>query len=314
MFYLFIYLFIYLFTCLFILFREKNQSDPYWSLAVSQRNNKHLNFQPEVKVNSYLRNSMPDYDEKNAKILLEKQNQQNEKNGKYDKNGRKLSLNTTNLNAFNNNNNSNLNFHLTGKNTRPIFTQTKTQLIANDNLLLSKHSNDIIELCLRCYQKLKLNWKDVIKQFKALHIIGQKGIILDNLFLRLLKDQGVIMSVWEGPKLTHSFRVFGMSGVTDFVEFIRVCQLARYEKREQHFFSFFEICIFNLCSYFLFSVFYFYFFIFCFLFFIFCYLLFINHTSLQLFFYFIVVGNICQMKLNKLKILKIIKKNYEIIK
>ena len=106
-------------------------------------------------------------------------------------------------------------------------TVYNSKLDVNDNMILAKHAPDVLDLCLRCYNKLKLNWKEVIKQFKASHIIGQKGKILDNLFLNILRQQGVVMTVWEAPKLTHSFRVFGMSGVTDFVEFIRICQLAR---------------------------------------------------------------------------------------
>ena len=102
-----------------------------------------------------------------------------------------------------------------------------TMIDINDNNLSKKHSNDIIELCKRIYNKLKINLTDVIKSLKAHQIKGKNGKISDHIFLNILRENDVVLSVYEIPKLTHSFRVFSMPGVTDFVEFLQVCQLSK---------------------------------------------------------------------------------------
>ena len=102
-----------------------------------------------------------------------------------------------------------------------------TMIDINDNNLSKKHSNDIIELCKRIYNKLKINLTDVIKSLKAYQIKGKNGKISDHIFLNILRENGVVLNVYEVPKLTHSFRVFSMPGVTDFVEFLQVCQLSK---------------------------------------------------------------------------------------
>jgi hypothetical protein len=35
------------------------------------------------------------------------------------------------------------------------------------------------------------------------------------------------MTVWEVPKLTHAFRVGGMMGMVNYLEYEKVCHLAR---------------------------------------------------------------------------------------
>ena len=80
---------------------------------------------------------------------------------------------------------------------------------------------------MKVYNKLKINLTDVIKQFKVHQVKGKNGKISDHIFLNILREYGVILSVYEVPKLTHSFRVFSMPGVTDFVEFLQVCQLSQ---------------------------------------------------------------------------------------
>lgn len=98
----------------------------------------------------------------------------------------------------------------------------------NDNNLSKKHSDDVIELCIKIYNKLKMNLTEVIKNLKSHQIKGKNGKILDHIFLNILRNYGVVLSIYELPKLTHSFRVFGMPNVTDYVEFLQVCQLSKW--------------------------------------------------------------------------------------
>ena len=195
------------------LFREKKNAKPYWSEANKQGNDYHLDFCPEL----------------NNSLFLNKTTSQELK--EINKEKKKISMNNDTNNTMKNityHRMSNSDFNLNDSYDKKKFNKSLLTMIdINDNNLSKKHSNDIIELCMKVYNKLKINLTDVIKQFKVHQVKGKNGKISDHIFLKILREHGVVLSVYEVPKLTHSFRVFSMPGVTDFVEFLQVCQLSK---------------------------------------------------------------------------------------
>ena len=95
----------------------------------------------------------------------------------------------------------------------------------SDICLIKRYSVDVIDLCRRCYEKVKHCWTETITEFKSQAIKGMKGKICDHFFHTILRNRGVVLTVWEPPKITQAFHAFGMNGVSDFMEFLRVCQL-----------------------------------------------------------------------------------------
>ena len=183
--------------------RSKNQPDPYWCLATQQKNEKHLDFPPETNNNPFLNNTGIGGESIKFKNDLEKRKKMEKKNGRSGSSTLTSTPGTLN----------------------PLFVSSS--LTEVDHTLLKKHPSDVVALCYRCYDKFKDNLRETIKDFKAHQIVGLRGKILDHLFLSILRKHGIALNVWESPKITHSFRVFGMRGVTDFAEFLKVCQLAR---------------------------------------------------------------------------------------
>jgi hypothetical protein len=113
-----------------------------------------------------------------------------------------------------------------------ITTQTLSATISgtyslsdSDISLIKRYSVEIIDLCRRCYEKMKHCWTETITEFKSQSIKGMKGKIVDHYFHTILRNRGVVLTVWEPPKITQAFHAFGMNGVSDFMEFLRVCQL-----------------------------------------------------------------------------------------
>ena len=104
---------------------------------------------------------------------------------------------------------------------------TKDYILSDtDYFLLKRYAPDVIALCKKCYDKMKNNWTETITEFKGSSIKGIKGRICDHYFKTILRNRGVILSVWEPAHLAQSFKAFGMNGVCDYMEFLRVCQLS----------------------------------------------------------------------------------------
>ena len=95
-----------------------------------------------------------------------------------------------------------------------------------DYFLLKRYPQDIIVLCKKCYDKMKNNWTETITEFKGSSVKGIKGKICDHFFKTILRNRGVILTVWEPAHLAQAFKAFGMNGVCDYMEFLRVCQLS----------------------------------------------------------------------------------------
>lgn len=95
------------------------------------------------------------------------------------------------------------------------------------DLLVGQYDKDVYEMCAKCYTILRPSWKDVRNDFKRNQIQSFRGHIVNYNFANVLKKYGVVLSVWEQPKLAHAFRVKGMHGVVNFDDFQRVCVLTK---------------------------------------------------------------------------------------
>ena len=215
--------------------------------------------------NEKFTNSMPNINSLNENKIIEKWKktrfaaQKNENETSKGVNNREDNNDIKNKNADHdsNNNNSNNNNQYEkhiyddnyvnkvlnkNKNKKSHFSSSEKQLITTqilstsltkdytlsdtDYFLLKRYPPDIIALCKKCYDKMKNNWTETITEFKGSSVKGIKGKICDHFFKTILRNRGVILTVWEPAHLAQAFKAFGMNGVCDYMEFLRVCQLS----------------------------------------------------------------------------------------
>ena len=98
--------------------------------------------------------------------------------------------------------------------------------------VMDQYPAEVRELCAKAYSVLKPNWREVRLEFKKHEIPKHRGHIFNYHFMDIITNHGVVLNVWERPKVCHAFRVGGMArtGVINFDSFQRVCVLVAIAK------------------------------------------------------------------------------------